>query len=259
MSTDTDGSASLPVAEMFYTVQGEGPTAGTPAVFIRTGNCNLLCGAPEDPDQAQENLSPNAEQGATWLCDTIEEWKNPTDLSFDEIVDTLRSRGFLGPLQTGRASLVLTGGEPLLHQTALARLVESLPSGVPTIEVETNGTIRPHAPFSEHVDQFNVSPKLANSGMPGRLRIREGPLDWLANDDRATFKFVVSRNEDVEEIETIRETFDIDASDVVLMPAGASRADLEPTAERVAELCKTHGYRYSPRLQVDIYDEATGV
>lgn len=255
---DADDTAGLPVAEQFYSIQGEGPTAGTPAVFFRTGGCNLLCGAPADPDAPQEALEPNDATGATWVCDTIETWRSATTTTLSEIVETWDANGWLARLQSGAANLVVTGGEPMLHREPLAELVSS--TDVAHVEIETNGTIaRDDHPVDPYVSQYNVSLKLSNSGMPEHRRLEPDAIDSFVADDRATFKFVVSRRADLTEIDKLTAEFDIPHDRIMLMPAGAARADLEVTAERVAELAMETGYRYSPRLHVDIWNQATGV
>jgi organic radical activating enzyme len=75
----------------------------------------------------------------------------------------------------------------------------------------------------------------------------------------STFKFVVSREEDIEEIEALKEEFGINPSQIMLMPAGYTRDDLSDTYESVAELCKESGYRFSQRLHVNLWGMATGV
>lgn len=255
-----DSATSLSVAEMFHSVQGEGPYAGTPAVFLRTGGCNLLCGAPDDPTAPQEELEPNEEEGATWVCDTIEVWRNGDGRSIDDLVEEWDSRGWLTPLRRGSSNLVLTGGEPMLEHRAdaLVELVETVQPNC--LEVETNGTIPlANHPFASYPDQYNVSLKLSNSGMDYDRRINPTAVQQYAADDRATFKFVVSREQDLREIHDLREEYHIPATDVMLMPAGASQDDLAVTSDRVADLCIKYGYRYSPRLQVTIWNEATGV
>lgn len=254
----------IPIAEDFYSLQGEGDFAGSPAVFCRFGGCNLLCGKPDNPDAPQEDLTPDGDD-ATWVCDTIETWRNPTQTTVGSVVARWRDHGWLDHLHDGTANLVFTGGEPLLQQdgnvNALAELCDAADAA--TVELETNGTIVPTAETDAHIDQYNVSVKLANSGMSEDRRRNPESLDYFADHDDATFKFVVSRQRDVRELQTLADEYAIAPRDIMLMPAGASVADLHDddtgTAERVADLCKDHGYRYSPRLHIDIWDTATGV
>jgi len=246
---------TLPVAEQFMSIQGEGPTAGKPALFLRLGYCNLKCGNPDDPDHPQEEME--TEDDATWLCDTIETYRNPEPVNATDLIDEWVLNGHLGSLNDGTANLILTGGEPMLHQDKLGRLLKEHERI--SVEVETNGTISPKTPFDDYVNHYNVSVKLSNSGMAESRRIVPEPINRFAADPRATFKFVVSRDQDIDEIKDLARRFGIAPSDIMLMPAGASRDDLLDNYPEVMDLCQEHGYQFSPRLQVSGYDEATGV
>lgn len=249
--------AKIPVAEMFYSLQGEGPTAGVPAVFLRTGGCNLLCGDPEDPDAPQEELEPNEESGATWVCDTIETWRNSSPTSVETIIESWENRGWLNLLQSGRAHLILTGGEPLLHESALIALLDE--ADVQVVEIETNGTIEPGSEMLYHVDHFNVSPKLSNSGMDEDDRINADALESFQEDIRSTFKFVVSDRDDLAEIYELIDDYQLPEKRVMLMPAGASQEQLNETKQFVAEACLEHNFEFCSRYQVDLWNQATGV
>ena len=104
MSTHTSSleTEKLRVAEMFYSLQGEGRSSGCPAVFLRLQHCNLLCGRDD----------------ASWRCDTLDVWRRGQALTFAEIIDSWRAKGWLAHL-AANAHLVVTGGEPLLQQTGL--------------------------------------------------------------------------------------------------------------------------------------------
>lgn len=246
----------IPVAETFYTLQGEGRSVGNPAVFLRTGGCNLLCGNPSNPDDPQEEIEMSDD--STWLCDTIETWKNPNSQTVEEIVDHWSEEGWLEMLEAECAHLILTGGEPMLQQDNLLDLLKSLDDDV-IVEVETNGTIVPDDEFDEFIDYYNVSQKLSNSGMPEDRRIIPEATAWFRDSEKAMFKYVVSRNEDLEEIWEIQDEYDISNDGVQLMPAGYTREDLSNTYGPVAEICKKYGYKFSPRLHVEIWGQATGV
>ena len=70
----------LAVSEVFYSIQGEGPTTGYPAVFVRLGGCNLMCGG--EGTQKDKELH----DGATWRCDTIEVWMKSRAKEFKDIL-----------------------------------------------------------------------------------------------------------------------------------------------------------------------------
>lgn len=257
---------ALPIAEQFHSIQGEGPHAGTPSLFLRLGGCNLLCGDPDNPDAPQEQLEKSDD--ATWLCDTIEVWRDP-DVSENpgDIVNSWSENGWLNNLARGD-HLILTGGEPTLHQEGLITLMEMLDAtGVdPFVEVETNGTRELDQDFIKVVDHLNISLKLSNSGMPHEKRINEEAIQqhvMLLEEEYSgvtgEYKFVVGREADIHEIDDLVEEYDIPEEHVMLMPAGYTQDDLEVSAPVVAEMAMARGWRYTPRLHVDLWDTATGV
>jgi 7-carboxy-7-deazaguanine synthase len=230
--------------EIFHTLQGEGRNTGQPSIFIRASLCNLHC---------------------HW-CDTDYTWNwEGTPFTHasgkkyrraDEIVD-------LGPEEICEAvsrfpcsHYVLTGGEPLLQETAWVDLMSMLPG---VFEVETNGTLFPGPEFLAHIDQINVSPKLANSGMPESLRIKLPVLQKLAGTGKADFKFVVGGREDFEEVNGLVSRSGIASDRVFLMPKAASVAELEAAQTHIAELAMTAGFRYSDRLHLRLYGAKRGV
>lgn len=223
---------ALAVTEVFYSLQGEGITAGTPAVFIRLRGCNLRCR----------------------YCDTKHAWERGEEVPIERLLGgVLEHRK---ALERG-AHLVVTGGEPLLQQEGLAELLRALKSHVPglCVEVETNATLMPRAELDEVVDQYNVSPKLSNSDVPESLRIREGVLEFFARSSKAYFKFAVADERDVLEILThpaLRRTVTASRERVMLMPLAATREEYARAAPAVAALCLKYGFRFSPRLQIEL-------
>jgi len=196
--------------------------------------------------------------GATWRCDTIEVWIKGVPYSADELYSLFLATGYISELQAG-AHLVITGGEPLLQQDQLADFLKMFRREV-FIEVETNATFLPDAEFSPLIAQFNVSPKLANSGMDRTLRINQPALTWFAKDTRAIFKFVVTRLQDWQEIEQdFADPFGIPRHRIWLMPGAETRAALHEIQPLVAELCLTRQVNFSPRLQLEIWDRRTGI
>jgi 7-carboxy-7-deazaguanine synthase len=255
----------LPVAEQFYSVQGEGAHAGVPAVFLRLAGCNLCCGGWENKDRDPGDFEP--EDDALWVCDTIDVWReaDATYTGADLLADW-EARGWADSVDNG-AHIVLTGGEPTLpgsQKAFLSFYAAWLKEGydAPYVEVETNGTIEPQPAFDKYVNQYNVSLKLSNSGMSRDERINPDALDHYAHqaiDDMAVFKFVVGSEDDLEEILSIVEEFDLPQDSIMLMPAGQTKEQLAETYPLVAEMCKERGWRFSPRLHVSIWDQATGV
>jgi 7-carboxy-7-deazaguanine synthase len=232
---------TLAVSEVFYSIQGEGQTMGIPAVFLRLGGCNLLC------------------KSDTWVCDTIEVWSKSKAIAFENVLPI----EYVKKLRNG-AHLVITGGEPLLHQKAIEAYLEWFSKAhffTPIIEVETNGSIRPAGTWIDHVHFWNVSPKLKSAGDQNAFekRFNEEALIYFASKDEMTiFKFVVADEGDVLEIHQDFGGY-IQTRQVVFMPAGSSQEELSHTRLFVAEKCRELNLRYSDRLHVVIWNLKTGV
>lgn len=252
-------SRAIPVAEQFYSIQGEGPYAGTPAVFLRMAGCNLSCGWQDpisefDPDEAEP------QGGASWVCDTIDVWRKADQVyAPDELSEHWKKEEFTGEVRNG-AHIILTGGEPLLQKNwpATQEFLRLVPNP-PIVEVETNGTVYPNTSARDAIDHYNVSLKLENSGMDYKDRINPKAITYFVEAESAVFKFVVSGWGVLEEIEWLVEDCNIPDEMVMLMPAGYTQEKLKETYPVVAEICKERGYRFSPRLHVNIWDQATGV
>lgn len=246
------------VSEHFYSIQGEGPTTGVPAVFLRLGGCNLLCGGPK----LREGI---LSEGATWLCDSEPVWRKGTKYTIIELLNLFDEQDYVMKLKRG-AHLIITGGEPMIQDEQLVTFLKAFDSRfefLPLTEMETNGTLPvAKSQLVNLVDQWNISPKLSNSGMPMSRRITTNFYEYAAltkNTVMVVFKFVVSRPTDIAEIEFIIKTYGIGRGSVWLMPAGSTREDQMTNSLMLVEHCKDKGYRFSTRLHVHIWNQATGV
>ncbi len=131
------------VKEIFYTLQGEGANAGTPAVFCRFSGCNLWSGHEADRSSA-----------VCRFCDTDFVGTDGTGGGrFGTPADLVRALQSVLPSGTAPGLVVCTGGEPLLQLDG--PLVEAMHSAGFRIAIETNGTQR--APAG--IDWICVSPK----------------------------------------------------------------------------------------------------
>lgn len=234
---------TLVISEKFYSIQGEGQTMGVPSIFIRLAGCNLLC------------------KSDSWVCDSIEVWQKGTKTDFNKVL----TNEDVSRLSAG-AHLIFTGGEPLLHQDKIIRFLDWFNSEYnffPTTEAETNGTIMPSIKMMHYIDYWNCSPKLSNSGESKERRINAEALKRINNrivytKQSAIFKFVISDYSDI--LEIVEDFKDIISMDkVVLMPAGDTQEKLNETRLMVVEQCLTHGFRYSDRLHIVIWNQKTGV
>lgn len=243
---------ALTVAEHFSSIQGEGKTAGIRAVFLRLAGCNLTCGGINTVKTGQ------LDSGATWRCDTIEVWTKGEKITCSKLLELFEVRGYISSLESG-AHLVITGGEPLLQEGGLLNFIKLLPKST-FIEVETNGTIVPSKEFASRISQFNVSPKLRNSGMKTSDRIIPASLTYFARELKSIFKFVTTQDEDWDEIERdFLQPYQIPKSRIWIMAGADSREKLEVMQSRIVNMTILKGVNYSPRLHIAIWDKKTGV
>lgn len=154
-------------------------------------------------------------------------------------------------------SVVISGGEPLLQQKQLVPLMMAIKERGYWIEVETNGTVRPIDKIFELVDQINCSPKLANSGDELSLRERSEALRAISSSDKATFKFVLSSDNDIEEILSYVQRYNM--RQVYLMPEGRTKEELDRHTDFVQKLCRIHGFRFTQRLHIIKFGTKRGV
>jgi 7-carboxy-7-deazaguanine synthase len=222
------------ISEIFYSVQGEGVLAGVPSVFVRTSGCNLRC---------------------SW-CDTpYTSWK-PEGADFD--VDAIVAHVAAFP---AARHVVITGGEPMIA-AGVVELSQRFRALGLHITFETAGTV--FAPVA--CDLMSISPKLGNSTPEGvfhemhkKLRLQPEVLRRLTGEFDYQLKFVVARESDLAEVQGIVAALGAPADKVILMPEGISSEVLSERGVWVAELCKTHGYRFGPRLHVYLYGNRRGV
>ncbi|OFV83442.1 MAG: hypothetical protein A2Y78_10320 [Acidobacteria bacterium RBG_13_68_16] len=221
-------------AETFTSIQGEGVLAGVPSFFIRTSGCNLRCSWCDTP---YTSWQPEGRR------------RSVRALVEDATVAGLRH-------------VVITGGEPLL-QRELGDLTHALAANRHHITVETAGTLAPE--FGCHL--LSVSPKTSNSDPEGNfrgrhrdLRTNSAPLQLLlARHPEHQLKFVVRGEGDVGEILAMVNLLGVVRECVLLMPEGRTAGEVAARAPAVARLCMRHGFRYTPRLHLDLFGPGRGV
>jgi 7-carboxy-7-deazaguanine synthase len=228
------------VSEIFYSVQGEGKLTGVPSVFVRASGCNLRC---------------------RW-CDTPYASWNPEgpDVTVAQIVADVTKH----PAR----HVVLTGGEPLIMPD-IVELSRSLAGLGYHITVETAGTVFQNVAC----DLMSISPKLADStpherdagrfaAAHERNRLNLPVLRQLiSHAPDFQLKFVLSSDSELPEIQRLLSDLSpikITPADVLLMPEGTDSLTLRSRAAWLTELCKCHGYRYCPRLHIELFGNLRG-
>jgi 7-carboxy-7-deazaguanine synthase len=226
---------ALHISEVFSSVQGEGPSAGQPCLFVRLAHCNLRC---------------------QW-CDTRYSWDFQRYRFKDEVTVEVTEALAARILESAPPRLVITGGEPLIQGRELERLIALLPDSL-TIEIETNGTLAPSATLIARVNQWNVSPKLANSGDPVEKRLVPEALARLRESGRAYLKLVVPTPDELDEAEAVIAETAWPRERVMLMAQAATRAELRVRGTLIQAAALTRGLGYSPRLHVERWDGERG-
>lgn len=232
----------LRVAEVFGpTVQGEGPSTGTPAVFVRLWGCNLDCAWCDTP----YTWDIRGRNGVAYSRDAESTLITPVALA--DQVDRIAPQ----------AVVVVTGGEPLLQASQLLAFVGALGPGR-RIEVETNGTVGP--PVDSGLIRYNVSPKLAHAGTT-RDAIRLDTLREFARLDRSpvSFKFVARTAADLDEVAAVVAGAGLDARSVYVMPEGRDADTILARTAVLAPHVIDRGYNLSTRLHVLMWGDRRGV
>ena len=223
--------------EIFYSIQGEGVNIGVPTVFLRLALCNLRCSW--------------CDTKYTWDWDHYEYEKEVRDMSLSAVEGEIR--------RFGCSHLVITGGEPLMQARHMVPLAQSLKKLDYFIEVETNGTLIPPQDFACLVDQWNVSPKLANSANSVKHREVPRALNYFAALPNAYFKYVVESPDDIPEIVSLNSTYGIASASTLLMPQAVDSSELIQKSEWLVERCQENGFRFSTRLQVLLWGAKRGL
>jgi 7-cyano-7-deazaguanosine (preQ0) biosynthesis protein QueE len=226
---------TLVVSEVFGpTVQGEGPSLGRRAGFLRLGRCNLDCSWCDTP--------------FTWDWDRFDPAVELREQAVDEVVAELDAMAI--------DRVVVTGGEPLLQQRRLAPFLAAAAERGWAVEVETNGTLAPTGTTARVVERFNVSPKLANSGVSLERRIVPDALAALLATGKAAFKFVATGPEDLDEIGAIVDAHGL--TPVWVMPEGTTPDAVLAGGRRLADAVVARGWSLSTRLHVLLWGNERG-
>lgn len=237
LPTVSDVDQELVVNETFGpTFQGEGPSTGRYAHFIRLFGCHLSCiwcDSPQTHDATR--------------CDLAAEQRI---LSIEDILSWLAA----DPAYL----LVVTGGEPLLQPHAVGRLLCTIRERAlaTDVEIETSGTIAPTDMITSAVTRFNVSPKLAHSGLRRHQRIRPAVLRDLADSGKAVWKFVVQELDDLDEIQELVDAYGLHP--VWVMPEGTDSSTVLARTQMLADPVLARRWNLSTRLHTLLWENDRG-
>jgi 7-carboxy-7-deazaguanine synthase len=230
----------LHISEVFGpTFQGEGPNTGRRCAFVRLGGCNLTCA--------------DCDTQYTWNAKLYDLREQITPTHVDDVLARLDA-------MTPRPALVVvSGGEPLLHQhtPGLRALMTALTADRgQRVQFETNGTLIPAAHLTANpAITYVVSPKLVGplaTDNPERRLVGPALAAWaaLAITGRAAFKFVLSEPEQVDTVARFTRRSGIPADRVWVMPAGTTVDTVLTVGRQLADPTSAAGFNYCTRLHV---------
>ncbi|MET9779118.1 7-carboxy-7-deazaguanine synthase QueE [Streptomyces sp. NPDC006367] len=245
----------LKVSQVFGpTVQGEGSAAGRHCLFVRTFDCNQEC---VWCDTAY-TWAVTPEKAARTRSGHLYERNDPAYglklMEPAEVLDRLKS---LWDVEARPTIIVVSGGEPMMQQRELVPLLERLRGWGNEVHIETAGTIAPVPEFDACITQYNVSPKLANSGNRLSKRYKPEVLAALQTEGKAWFKFVVTANyePDLAEVDRIVAEVPVPPQRVMVMPEGSDGRANITTAQKVVDAALERGYGLSFRTHVLLWND----
>ena len=277
----------IKVSELFYSLQGEGLYVGTPSVFLRVFGCNFTCSGfgMERGQKSQERFGVDPEAYSKYEdlplvstgCDSYASWdhrfkKFAPMMTEGQIVDRMQELLPEGKFGVNK-HLILTGGEPMLlgWQKRYPRLLEEIfkrDMDLSHLTFETNGTQKLDEELRDALmsydfleTTFSVSSKLSISGEDWAVAIKPNVIrSYHYSDNRCNiyFKWVVQDDQDLEDVRHAIEQYDMPEFPVYLMPVGGMEEMYGETHKRVAELALENGWRYSPRMQIDLWGNRWG-
>ena len=282
--------SKIKIAELFYSIQGEGRYMGVPSVFLRTFGCNFKCagfGMPRgELSQEVEAIAARITEFKDYNelplvstgCDSYASW----DPRFKDLSPMLTSEAITDRIMEILPQdhwidehLVITGGEPLLGwQRAYPDLLDHPKmAGLKEITFETNGTQKltpefkkylqewsQNPPFASREVTFSVSAKLPASGEKWGEAILPEIICEYEQVGTAYLKFVVATEQDIADAECAAGAFRHAGftGHIYLMPVGGVESVYTLNAKNVALAAMKRGWRYSDRLQVPLFKNEWG-
>ncbi len=262
----------LRINEYFISIQGEGKRVGVTSLFIRTSGCNLRC------------VFRNCGGDVCSKCDTeyTSFYQEETQITMEDVIQVYKDNPNV-------RDVVITGGEPMLQQAAIANLIKQFKDIRPTtITIETNGTIQPKDYMYKLVDLWSISPKLQNSEPQIVDGVSQSNVDYhknnrinidainsiishkavsMLNGDKFgdfQIKFVYNGSWLDDELNDITKKLDKKSyydikRDIMLMPEGMYPEDVIKNTPLCVEKCLKEGWTFTPRLHILIWGDKRAV
>jgi len=280
--------SKIKIAELFYSIQGEGRYMGVPSVFLRTFGCNFTCqgfGMPRgelsnEREAIAERILEFKDYNELPLvstgCDSYASW----DARFKDLSPLVETDGIVERImemlphkEWHDEHLVITGGEPLLgwQKQYPDLLRHPKMKGLKELTFETNGTMRLTTAFKEFLADwafggdereitFSVSAKLPCSGEPWDDAIKPERVVEYEQYGTAYLKFVIATEQDFADAECAIAAYRTAGfkGHVYLMPVGGVESVYAMNNRNVAILAMKNGLRYSDRLQVPLFKNEWG-
>lgn len=255
----------LYVNEIFKSIQGEGPSVGTPALFLRLSGCPLHClwcdsaytwrFSEKQPHNSSIVYDKEKERNEYLVVDLIKKL-----IYFHCAKEIVSFTPFL-------SLLVITGGEPLSQRIGLEKILDGLKLesegfNFHRVEIETSGILDPLKVYLDeesHWVSYNVSPKLESSGNSLQSRYNPQILRKFCCKRKSIFKFVVTCKDDLREINYVVREANIPSNLVYLMPEGNTKEIQCNKMTEIVNYCIENNFNFSPRLHVLIWDNKRGV
>ena len=277
--------SKIKIAELFYSIQGEGRYMGVPSVFLRTFGCNFKCQGfgmtRGELSEEANNIDPTKYNDYKMLplvstgCDSYASW----DPRFKDLSPMLTSEAIADRIaeiiphsEWKDEHLVITGGEPLLGwQRAYPDLLDHPKmKGLKEITFETNGTQKLTPEFKQYLQDwssvpgneitFSVSAKLPCSGEKWDEAILPEVVCEYEEVGTAYLKFVIATEQDFADAECAIGAYRAAGfkGHVYLMPVGGVESVYALNNRAVADMAMKAGLRYSDRLQVPLFKNEWG-
>lgn len=276
------------VTEIFGdTIQGEGKYVGQPSIFIRFFGCTLHCPGFSMPrgqktsevDKIVETLDKYGDDDLKKLplcktgCDSYPAWRKECKRFSKEYTVNELYEKIISIIPHKDYHVVFTGGEPLLYQELLIDLITKLnKAGIKHITFETNGTVGLTTNFIRKMNQDNpdveitwsCSPKLSISGHSEKETLfpdRVASFN-LVDNSYLYLKYVIRDEKDIKEVNRFNDKYALEGvyfEEVYLMPEGGTVCnETSLTEQETVRLCIKYGFRYSPRLHLQLFGNKWG-